>query len=66
MQKTTHMIQDFLVSFVKKKKQFIFKKIGYSFQKVLENVTINVFPYFLIPILNYIVCLCSCVVSHHM
>ena len=46
MQKLTYMRQDFWVSFVKKISGIFSKKTGYSFHRVLENVTISVFPYF--------------------
>ena len=47
MQKPTHIRQDFWVSTVKKNLRFVSKNIGHSFHKVLINVTISVFPYFL-------------------
>ena len=67
MQKLTHMRQDFWVSFVKKKICIFFsKKIGYSFHKVLENVTISVFPYFFAsyPLLHSLFVFVCCITSY--
>ena len=67
MQKITHMRQDLWVSFVKKKIQnFFSKKNGYNFHKVLENITISIFPYFFAsyPLLHSLFVFVCCITSY--